>query len=266
MINRSYLFVPGNRPERFDKACASGAHVVVLDLEDAVTPESKDEARAKIQAWLAEGGQAYVRINGLDSDWFEADCALLSGQGVRGVMLPKADDRAQVEALAERCPAGMALVPLIESAIGLRNAFDIGRVEAVTRLAFGSVDFQVDAGIECDDEGLLYARSKLVIDSRAAGIEAPIDGVTLAVKDAEAVGRDVARARDIGLGAKLCIHPAQVASVNQGFLPSAEELEWAGEVIEALDAADGVATHKGKIIDKPVIDRAHRIMAGRASA
>ncbi|GAB3678127.1 HpcH/HpaI aldolase/citrate lyase family protein [Salinisphaera aquimarina] len=262
MINRSYLFVPGNRPERFDKACASGAHVVVLDLEDAVSPDMKSQARGHVETWLRDGGQAYVRINSTDTEWFDDDCELFSVAGIRGVMLPKADSRAQVEAVASRLPQNIPLIALIESATGLCNALDIARVEGVQRLAFGSVDYQVDTGIEGDAQELLYTRSKLVIESRAAGIESPIDGVTLAVKDTAAVARDVESSKRVGMGGKLCIHPAQVEPVNLGFLPSESDVTWAHEVIAALDAQpNGVATFKGKIIDKPVIERARRIVA-----
>lgn len=262
MTDRSYLFVPGDRPERFDKACGCGAHAVVLDLEDAVLPENKAEAREHVRAWLAQGGRAYVRVNGTDTEWFDADCGLFAADNVLGVMLPKADNREQIEAVTARFTRALALIPLIESAIGLCNARAIAEVEGVQRLAFGSVDFQMDAGIEGDGEALLYSRSKLVVDSRAAGVDSPIDGVTLAVKDTDAVARDVQISKRIGMGGKLCIHPAQVTPVNAGFMPSTEDVEWARDVLEALEAQPaGVATFKGKVIDKPVIERARRIVA-----
>jgi citrate lyase subunit beta/citryl-CoA lyase len=266
MAAHSYLFVPGERPERFDKACSAGADVVILDLEDAVSPDNKDSARQSISQWLREGGQAWVRINGSDTPWYEDDCALLTEPGLLGVCLPKAETAAQISALAERLPEGSMVLPIIETARGLYNAEDVAAAPKVVRLAFGSVDFQVDTGILGDGDELLFARSRLVLASALARIEPPVDGVTVAISDLQQLADDVSRARLQGFGGKLCVHPKQVDAINQGFRPGAQELAWATAVIRTVDAHDGrgAMSLDGKLIDKPIILRAQRILASAA--
>jgi citrate lyase subunit beta/citryl-CoA lyase len=262
MAARSYLFVPGDRPERFDKACAAGADVVILDLEDAVSPQRKDEARAAIDHWLRQGGQAWVRFNGSETQWYADDCALLRSPGLLGVSLPKAEDAAQLAELAARLPAHMGLLPIVESARGIWNAAELAAAPRVTRLAFGSVDFQVDTGIQGDDQELLFARSRLVIASAMARIEAPVDGVTVDLHNEQLLASDVERARLQGFGAKLCVHPRQVQAINDGLRPRETEVQWARSVLEIVDASDGVGALSlgGKLIDLPVILRARRIL------
>lgn len=263
---RSFLFVPGNRPARFDKACAAGADVVVVDLEDAVVGAEKAAARDAVQAWLQAGGRAWLRLNGTETEWHAQDLPLLDWPGVLGVMLPKAERREDLQALAARA-AGRPLVPLIESALGLWRAHELASVAGVTRLAFGSVDFQLDTGIVGDGDELLYARSQLVVVSRAAGLLAPVDGVTVALEDPQALADDVARARRLGMGAKLCIHPQQVTAVNRGFLPRDDEIAWARQVVAAaLAAHDNAVRLDGKLIDRPIIERARALLAAAAEA
>jgi citrate lyase subunit beta/citryl-CoA lyase len=264
MIPITYLFVPGDRPERFQKAVASGADMVVIDLEDAVLPERKGDARGRVRDALADGSiRACVRINGTDTTWFDDDARLLSLAGVAAVMLPKAEDPARVAQLGNGLArTGVPLVPIIETARGLAASEAIAACTGVQRLAFGSVDFQVDLGIEGDGEELWFARSRLVLASRLAGIAAPIDGVTLAVSDAGQATRDAVRARRMGFSAKLCIHPAQVAPVREGFMPTAHEIAWARGVIDIAGGQPlGALTYEGKLIDKPVVDRAKAILA-----
>lgn len=259
MTDRSFLFVPGNRPERFDKACAAGADVTLIDLEDAVAPADKAEARAAVRTWLNASRAVYLRLNGADSQWFEDDLPLLALPGVRGAMLPKAEHASAVTAIHTAAP-GCPVVALIESATGLRNLESIA-AEGVARFAFGSIDFQLDLGIAGEREELLFARSSLVLVSRLAGLPPPIDGVTVALDDAAQLADDIAYARRLGFGGKLCIHPRQVEAVNAGFLPPAADIEWARRVIEAADRAQGNAVRlDGKMIDRPVIDRARAIL------
>ena len=198
----SFLFVPGDRPERFAKAQAAGAHVVILDLEDAVAPQSKDAAREACSDWLASGRQALLRINGADTRWHADDLALLRLQGLRGVMLPKAEDPDAVAAIAALLPHGALLVPLLETSEGIWNAREIARVPGVNRSAFGSVDFQLDAGIEGDDDALLYARSRLVLASRLGRLASPLDGVTLAIGDAPALAEALEHVLGMGANAR----------------------------------------------------------------
>jgi citrate lyase subunit beta/citryl-CoA lyase len=252
MLARSYLFVPGNRPERFDKACAAGADAVIVDLEDAVPAADKQAARDALAAWLSPQQPVLVRINGADSAWFEDDLVLCAVPGVAGIVLPKAEHEAS---LARLDAAGAAaILPLIESGLGLWNAAALARMSRVQRLVFGSIDFSLDLNIQESHETLLHARSQLVLASRVAGIAAPVDGVTTSFDDPGRVHGDTLRARALGFGGKLCIHPKQVAPVHQAFAPTAAELDWAGRVVAAAEAARGGAVAlDGKMVDRPVI-------------
>ena len=254
MPHRSYLFVPGDRPERFDKAVASGANVTIIDLEDAVLPERKVQARAALLAWLAQTThRVVVRINPFGTPWYDEDCGVLAQQAVVGVMVPKAEDASQLASLALSLRQGQMLVPLVESVAGHFAAAQLARVPGVTRLAFGSFDFMSDAGIRGDAEELDSVRTNLVLVSRHAGIAAPVDGVTLATDDVPQIERDVACSRRYGMGGKLCIHPRQVPLVNAGFAPSAHEIDWAYRVVSALAQGTLVAVAvDGKLVDRPI--------------
>lgn len=264
-MSRAWLFVPGHRPERFDKALASGADRVIIDLEDAVAPADKDAARAAVSAWLAQArARVALRINTADTPWFEADLALLAAPAaaaVAAVVLPKAEDVAVLTRLHTLRP-DVALVPLVESAVGLANARALAAAPSVERLAFGHFDFQVDLRLrDADEADLLPFRGELVLASRLAGIAPPLDGVTVALDDAAVLEADVQRARRLGFGGKLCIHPRQVAAVRAGFAPSAEQVAWARRVLRAAAAAGGAAVAlDGKMIDKPVMLRAQAIL------
>jgi citrate lyase subunit beta/citryl-CoA lyase len=254
MPHRSYLFVPGDRPERFDKAIATGAHVTIIDLEDAVLPERKVQARAALLAWLAQTRRrVMVRINPSGTPWYEEDCGVLQQPAVAGVMVPKAQDAGQLASLAQSLREGQAVVPLVESVAGHFAAAQLARVPRVARLAFGSFDFMSDAGIRGDAEELDAVRTHLVLVSRHAGIAAPVDGVTLATDNVPQIERDVARSRRYGMGGKLCIHPRQVPLVNAGFAPSAQEVDWARRVVSALaQGQPGAVAVDGKLVDRPI--------------
>ncbi len=258
-LPRSYLFVPGNRPERFDKASASGADAVIVDLEDAVPPDQKGTARAAVAGWLSADRPVVLRINAAGTPWFDADLALCRdhANGIAGIMLSKAervDDLARLEGLAP-------LLPLIESALGFDNLRAICGTPGVQRLCFGSIDFQLDLGIPGEGEALLYFRSQLVLMSRLAGLAAPVDGVTANVSDVELARGDALRARQLGFGAKLCIHPRQVEPVNAAFGPSAGELAWARRVIVAgRDAAGAAVSLDGVMVDRPVMLQAQALL------
>jgi citrate lyase subunit beta / citryl-CoA lyase len=260
-IARSWLFVPGNRPERFDKACVAGADAVIVDLEDAVPPSEKAAARAALASWLRPGQPVVVRINGADTAWFEGDLALCAQPGLAGIMLPKAERREVLARLAAIAPA-VPLLPLIETAVGFANAGTLARTPQVQRLVFGSIDFQVDLGIDGDGEELHYFRSQLVLVSRLGGIQPPVDGVCTAIDDADVLRADTLRGRRFGFGGKLCIHPRQVAAVNACWRPAGDEVAWAERVLAAGEAAQGQAVAvDGKMVDRPVLLRAERILA-----
>jgi citrate lyase subunit beta / citryl-CoA lyase len=259
---RSLLFVPGDRPERFVKALASGAHAVIVDLEDAVAPASKSAARDQLADRLAPASGVVLRINGRDTPWFDDDLRAALHPAVVAVMCPKtasADDIAAVRSHAANKP----VLALIETAAGMAGVGAIAAAAGVARLVFGSIDFQLDLDIEDDDEALRPFRAQLVLASRVAGLPAPVDGVTTVIADAAALAQDARRARSFGFGGKLCIHPAQVAAVNAAFAPSPEQLDWARRVVAATQASEGGAVAvDGRMVDVPVFARACRLLAG----
>jgi len=257
---RSCLFVPGDRPERFAKALAAGADRVILDLEDAVAPGNKGAAREHIARAVEEGAQVMVRINSQGSDAFAEDLELIRRLPVRAVMLPKAESIEPLRALAAVTTA--PIVPLIESALGVWQVMDVARGVNVERLAFGSIDFQADVGCAHTDEALLYSRSQIVLASRVAGLQAPIDGVSVILDDSQVIAAEAKRSRALGFAGKLCIHPRQVPIVNLAFTPSSEELAWARRVVEASSRSAGAAVSvDGAMVDLPVLVRARSLLA-----
>ena len=263
-MRRSYLFVPGNRPDRYDKACATRAHGVIVDLEDAVPPRDKSSAREALRRWLQPGRPVFVRVNAVGTQWFDDDVAICAQPGVVGIVLPKTERVDDVNRVAGACPE-QPILPLVETAQGLWNALSIAQARGVQSLLFGSLDFQADAGITDDD--LLYARSHLVIVSRVAGIAAPVDGVTQVLDDAELLRRDCCRSRQLGFGGKACIHPNQVDVVNSTFAPSAEDVDWARRVVAVFEEARGQAVQlDGRMIDRPVLLKAQAILAERVGS
>lgn len=268
MPPRSYLFVPGNRAERFDKAVASPADAVVLDLEDAVVPDDKPRAREAVARYLAAAAsdlrrRLLVRINDQSTPWFDADLAMLAASGAVLVMLPKAERPASVSRVRAACP-GIGVLALIESARGVLNAEALAECEGVQRLAFGSIDFALELDLSGDPLGLDYAASRLALASRAAGLPAPVAGVTTEIGDASRLRADFARARAHGFGAKLCIHPLEVGVVHDALQPGAEELDWARRVVAACAAAPGAVQVDGRMVDRPVLERAQRLLARAA--
>jgi len=258
----TWLFVPGTRADRFDRAAAAGADEVVLDLEDAVPAAAKDEARQSVASWLGGPGEGWVRINGLETDTWEHDLAAVGGQpGLRGLVVPKAEDAARLAAWREQLPAAVGLVALVETARGIDSATTMASSGAVDRLAFGSVDFALDVGADETDDSLLYARSRLVVASRVGGLPAPLDGVTVSTTDDAVTRAAAARARQLGFGGKLCIHPRQVGPVAEGFRPTVAQLDWAVRVLEAAEGGPDPFTLDGEMIDRPVVARARSIAA-----
>ncbi|MCM2459410.1 CoA ester lyase [Pseudomonas sp. CG7] len=257
---RSYLFVPGNRSERFAKALAAGADVVIIDLEDAVAQTDKSSAREHVAEAVNAGAQVCVRINAYGTPWFEQDLALLASINVLSVMLPKAESVEPLHAL--RAVTQVPVIALVETALGVHQALEVARGPGVERIAFGSVDYQLDISSDGSDEALLYARSQIVVASRVAGIEGPIDGVSVALDDEQALSRESCRSRALGFAGKLCIHPRQVAVVNRCFSPSERELAWAHEVVQAFEqSGNGAVSVRGEMVDLPVLLKAKKIIA-----
>ena len=265
------LFVPGDRPDRFVKAVASGADLVIIDLEDAVPPQAKAAALQSVQAALTPGAwsvpQALVRINAAGTPTHDTEVRSLlniadePGHGLRGVVLPKAEDPEVVARLATQLSAAaggpLALVLLVESALGVANSLELARVPGVTRLAVGAIDLALDLDAEADSPVLDYARAQVVVASRAAGIAAPLDSPSIAISDLQAVEQSARTGRGFGFGGKLCIHPAQLKPVGAAFSPTEEQITWARSVVSAGDAAVQV---DGQMIDKPVTEKARRIL------
>lgn len=261
MIARSYLFVPGDRPDRFEKAWNSGADAVIVDLEDAISNEKKAEAREAVAAWLSPEHPVYVRVNQAATEWFEADIDAVIRPGLAGIVVPKAEDPEQIVELASQVVDGTSVIPALETALGLWNARSLAEIPGVERLAFGQIDFQLDTGIDGEAEELLYARTHLVLASRVAGALSPLDGPVTTLDSVERLRGDVDHARRLGFGGKICIHPKQVEAVNQGFMPTQNEIAWAEHVVQATETAgSGAIKLEGELIDRPVIERAKAIL------
>ncbi|MEM5422426.1 HpcH/HpaI aldolase/citrate lyase family protein [Paraburkholderia ferrariae] len=260
---RSFLFVPGSKPERFAKALAAGADAVIVDLEDAVADADKASARAHVadaaRTFVAAPVRVLLRINGAGTQWFEDDLSLAALDGIDGIVLPKAENSAALSAVATATQK--PIWPIIESAEGVWNALEVARMPGVERLIFGSVDFELD--LDCDGswDALLHARSRIVLASRVAGIQSPVDGVTVAINDEQQLAEDSSKARSLGFGGKLCIHPCQVEAVNAAFSPSADEIAKARRIVEAYERAEGGAVSMdGRMVDLPVLLKARRIV------
>lgn len=268
---RSLLFVPGNRPERIAKARAAGADAVCIDLEDAVGAQDKGLAREAALSALAEpheGGPAVgVRTNALRTATGMADLAAIAASGVRPgfLMLPKAnhaEDCAIVaEALGEGCPP---IIPIVESAVALTRAAGIARAPKVAAILFGGADFSADLGVTLEWEPLFFARSSLVTACAAAGVQL-LDVPYLAVDDEAGLLAETRRVKALGMTGRACIHPKQIASVHEAFMPSAADVAAARRVLDAFEAAQGgAALLDGKMIDLPLAIAARRTLARTA--
>ena len=310
---RTLLFVPGDRPEQFDKAAGAGADLVVLDLEDAVAAGAKDTAREHVLAWLSAGGRAIVRINAVGTDPHEADVAALAAVaggpgagastgtdargeagageagagevgagastgtaapseagtgdaslGLIGLMVPMAASAESLGAIHEA--TNLPLIALVETAVGVLDARELAAVPGVERLAFGAIDFSLDIDAAEEPETLRYARSHLVLASRASGVAGPIDGVTTDLSGPEPTAADARTARALGMTGKLCVHPKQVVPAAKAFAPTSDEIAWAQGVLKALAEAEaagsatGALRYEGRMIDEPVLQRARRIV------
>ncbi|WP_171962802.1 HpcH/HpaI aldolase/citrate lyase family protein [Bordetella trematum] len=265
-VVRSALFVPALRPDRIPKALATAADRVIVDLEDAVEPEAKQSARAALLDFLAarRDKHLWVRINGAGTPWHADDLAALRGQpNVSGIVLPKAESAEEVRQAAA---TGIAVIPIIETARGVLALSGIAAEPGVERLAFGSLDYSLDLDMTPDSEGadmvLQHARVQLLLQGRVAGLAQPLYGIFPGIQDTSGLRAAAIRARDMGYGGLLCIHPVQVPVVHEAFLPPLAELAWARQVVQAHQQT-GQAAFKldGKMIDAPVIARARRLLA-----
>jgi citrate lyase subunit beta/citryl-CoA lyase len=273
------LFVPGDRPDRYAKAACSGADVVIIDLEDAVAPGAKSVAREAVLSALcprpdtcAESAlRALVRINDPGSTLGAADLAALvtlarqPGHGLIGVVVPKAGHPAALATVIDTVSAlaagpgsdGIAVVALIESALGVANVRALAALPGLNRLAFGALDFGLDVGADVDALTGQVARAEVVIASRAAGLHAPWESPSTSLTDTTLIETTSRAARALGFGGRLCIHPAQLAAVRAGFTPTSEEVAWAQRIAGAGDAVSRV---DDEMVDRPVLERARSIL------
>ncbi|GAB3109632.1 CoA ester lyase [Aestuariicella hydrocarbonica] len=262
---RSVLFVPASRPERFGKALASGADVVVIDLEDAVAAAEKDAARESLRAYLEANPDlaVLVRINASGTQEFVQDLELCRQQrGVAAIMVAKAQS---VEALQLAAATGKPIWPLLETALGITELANMAKVKGVERFCFGALDMGVDLGLKPDTAGaqlmLDRVRVDLVLYSTVAGLQAPIETVYPSIDDEATVERIARQASEMGFSGMLCIHPQQLVPIHRGFSPDVTDLDWARRVLAAAESGEGVFKFDGKMVDAPVIQRARLIVS-----
>jgi citrate lyase subunit beta/citryl-CoA lyase len=255
---RSWLFAPGHDRKLLAKVFAVGADAVLLDLEDAVPPHLKAQARQMVVE-VAAGNPCWVRVNRPGSEECALDLAALRGL-VAGFRLPKVESASEVHWAAELV-RGVALDCTIESARGVANAYGIAAEPACTSLSYGGIDLAVDLRIAGGEQELLYARSALVIAARAAGKPPPSDGIHARLNDDEGLRLEAHAARRLGFFGKSAIHPRQVPIINDVFTASPAELAWADRVLAAFEASGGGPTKldDGEFVDRPVAERARQL-------
>jgi citrate lyase subunit beta/citryl-CoA lyase len=258
-MDRSYLFAPGHNEKLLGKVFDAGADAVMLDLEDAVPPDAKDVARRLVADVLVDH-PAWVRVNTAGSTWCEADLHAVADRAF-GIRIPKTESAADVAWVAARAP-GKPLICAIESAVGVFAAREIASVPGVRHLAMGGVDLQRDLNAGNGNLQTLYARSHLVLASRAAGIAPPIDSVYAQLDDNDGLRDQAGFARSLGFFGKSAIHPRQLDVIHQVFTPTTEEITWARDVLTAFTAAGRAALRlpSGEFVDLPVADRARRLL------
>ncbi len=282
-VARSHLYVPGDKPEVLAKALGRGADALIVDLEDAVAPASKDAARTVVANWLAglpaaaeNPVQVWIRIN--SGDMGHTDVRAVLSPAVTGVVAAKTESADELVALHAvltamedklELPAGtIGVVPLLESANAVLNALSIAKAPRVQRLQVGEADLRADIGVELGADGreLLYVRSQVVLISAAAGIDPPVGPVDTNFRDTEALAESTRAVKRMGYVGRACIHPAQAAIVNEVFTPTADEVAAAKDLIARFDAAmaagDGVCLDaQGRMVDEAVVRQARRTLS-----
>lgn len=271
----TWLYVPGDRPEVVTKALAAGADVVIVDLEDAVAADRKAYARDAVRDLFAEppaggsGPAVHVRLNALDGPLWERDLLAVGRlPGVSGVRLPKVSDPADLRraaVLAAEARGGLpalGLYPLLESALGVENAFAVATAHpAVAGIALGEADLGADLGVR-PEPGLDWCRSRLVVAARAAGLPAPAQSVFTDVRDLEGLARSCERGRALGMLGRAAIHPRQLATIVRAYLPTDREIARAAEVVAAAELVSGaLALPDGRFVDPAVVEGARRVLA-----
>jgi len=284
ILMRTALFVPGNRPDRIEKAFNTEADVIIIDLEDAVPLSEKESSRSNVREKVIQFANRIilVRVNALGSPFIKGDLDETIVEGVNGIILPKvekADDIHDINKLLleveknRTLPDGsIRIFPLIESAAAVQHVYNIvstkTKPQRIYTVAFGAADYTLDMGIEMTMEGteLFYARSRIAIACRATGIAPPIDTpFMIDLKNTDALISDARRAKELGFQGKLVIHPNQVEPCNRIFSPLPEDIKKAEKIVKAFEEAEaaGVAAIQleGKFIDYPVVKRSKNILA-----
>ncbi|PWD50837.1 CoA ester lyase [Serinibacter arcticus] len=276
------LYVPGSRPDRFDKALATGTELLILDLEDAVAPEAKEDALDAVVAWvralLESDGDAddgvvgaatppvlQVRVNAAGTPWHDADLAALADlPPAVEIRLPKVETTGELDAVA-RAVGHHPVTPILETARGVEHAVAIAAHDAVTRLALGESDLRSDLGTGAGPDAepaITYARIRLLFAARAAGLDAPMLSAYPAIRDLDGLRADTARGRALGASGRVAIHPSQLPVIAEVFAPAEDEVAWATAVVTALDASRGAVTRlpDGAMVDPAMRGRATRIL------
>lgn len=279
-LARSYLYAPGNNERILLKAFDAGADAVILDLEDAVPPEKKREARRMVaevlrQRTRLEGLRIYVRINSMATDLWRDDLEAVVQPAVHGIRLPKVESGEQMRefnlALDEaegRAGIGpLCVVPAVETAAGVLAAAEIVKAPRIESLGFGIVDFVRDIGVEPDSSGLqtLYAQSYVVLVSRAAGLIPPVASVHAQIRDMEGLRATSEAAKRLGFFGRSCLHPSQIPIVHEVFTPSSAQVAEARAIVEAFNrtkaqGSGALSMENGEFVDKPVAERAQALI------
>ena len=282
-VARSHLYVPGDKPEVLAKALGRGADALIVDLEDAVAPASKDAARTVVAQWLSglpaaadNPVQVWIRIN--SGEMGHTDVRAVLSPAVTGVVAAKTESAEELVALhavltamedkLELLAGSIGVVPLLESANAVLNALSIAKAPRVQRLQVGEADLRADIGVELGADGreLLYVRSQVVLISAAAGSDPPVGPVDTNFRDSEALAESTRAVKRMGYVGRACIHPAQAAIVNEVFTPTVDEVAAAKDLIARFDAAmaagDGVCLDaQGRMVDEAVVRQARRTLS-----
>ncbi len=277
---RTFLFAPGDHPRKVEKSLTCGADAVVLDLEDAVAVQHKEQTRQVLVEALAQprNCRAYVRVNSFDTHWCFEDILAVTGPNLDGIVLPKTESAAQLIAVdwmisqlerrQQMSPGSIDLMPIIETGLGVARIDDICTSGTrVRRVCFGAGDLHLDLNLrwEPEERALADTRARLVLASRAAELEPPIDTVVLQIRDHDRFALSARNGREMGFQGKLCIHPDQVQPANEIFSPSAQEITHARAVVAAFEAAEEAGSASiqldGYFIDYPIVYKAQRILS-----
>jgi citrate lyase subunit beta/citryl-CoA lyase len=256
------LYVPGDRPDRFDKAVATGAHLVIVDLEDAVSPDRKAVARDAVETWLSARStdtvtRVEVRVNAGDHD----DLAMVAGLGPSiGVRVPKVQSVSDLDAVAASVGTGRPITAMIETARGIEAIGDIASHPRVAGVTLGEADLTSDLGTR-DESVLQWVRVRLLIAARAVGLPAPMMSVYPAIADLDGLRADTEGGRRIGFVGRTAVHPSQLAVIAAAFTPPADDVRWATEVLAATDGGGVERLASGDMVDPAMRGRAEAILS-----